>query len=114
MNIFFSTKRLQAIATVIKILLCSMKDELFSGYFYHECFTIEYSVCSRVYKSMSVQHYKFYILILSEVSLFLCKCFLFFLFFFWLSEIQLQDLFICLLSLLYVSIKYKMRINLKV
>lgn len=82
MNIFFSTKRLQAIATVIKILLCSMKDELFSGYFYYECFTIEYIVCSRVYKSMSVQHYKFYILILSEVSLFLCKCFLFFLFFF--------------------------------
>lgn len=81
MNIFFSTKRLQAIATVIKILLCSMKDELFSGYFYYECFTIEYIVCSRVYKSMSVQHYKFYILILSEVSLFLCKCFLFFLFF---------------------------------
>lgn len=58
-----------------------MKDELFSGYFYYECFTIEYIVCSRVYKSMSVQHYKFYILILSEVSLFLCKCFLFFLFF---------------------------------
>lgn len=82
MNIFFSTKRLQAIATVIKILLCSMKDELFSGYFYYECFTIEYIVCSRVYKSMSVQHYKFYILILSEVSLFLCKCFLFFLFIF--------------------------------
>lgn len=82
MNIFFSTKRLQAIATVIKILLCSMKDELFSGYFYYECFTIEYIVCSRVFKSMSVQHYKFYILILSEVSLFLCKCFLFFLFFF--------------------------------
>lgn len=81
MNIFFSTKRLQAIAIVIKILLCGMKDELFSGYFYYECFTIEYIVCSRVYKSMSVQHYKFYILILSEVSLFLCKCFLFFLFF---------------------------------
>lgn len=82
MNIFFSTKRLQAIATVIKILLCSMKDELFSGYFYYECFTIEYIVCSRVYKSMSVQHYKFYILILSEVSLFLCKCFLVFFIFF--------------------------------
>lgn len=82
MNIFFSTKRLQAIATVIKILLCSMKDELFSGYFYYECFTIEYIVCSRVYKSMSVQHYKVYILILSEVSLFLCKCFLVFFYFF--------------------------------
>lgn len=82
MNIFFSTKRLQAFATVIKILLCSMKDELFSGYFYYECFTIEYIVCSRVYKSMSVQHYKIlYIDFVRGFFVFVQVLFVFFIFF---------------------------------